>query len=365
VNGVGRGEHHPVVGGDTGRRSVQRLEVVGIGGLDHRQRHHPRSHGFQCRGEAAGLGASPGDHDGRGVEWAGGHPREVQGGHRADHHDCRRVELDRTEAAEGGAHLALRGRGPALDHSDQGVGRPAGFQEPACDLRPVGHAHEHHQRAVEPGQRLPVHPGGPAGAHLAGHDGDRRRQASVRHRDPGVGRHRRGRGHPGDDLPGHPGPGEGFGLFSAAPEEEGVTTLQAHHHTTRLSVLSQEGVDLPLTVGAGGPRRDEQRPGWSEPEQRRIDEAVVDDHVGPGQDVSAATGEQTGIARARPHQVDGHRAGPAAGHSDAQPSKERPPRSLSSSTAASRPSTSGSAPRRSVRSSTLPSPLATRAWRTT
>ena len=123
-----------------------------------------------------------------------GHAREVQRGDRADHDRGRRRHVEERPARRG-VPAAPAGAGvPARSTTATGVsgGRPPGH-EPGGDGGPLGHTHEHHDRAAHPGQGLPVGRLLVAEAAMTGDDGDRGGQAAVGHGHTGEGGRRRPR----------------------------------------------------------------------------------------------------------------------------------------------------------------------------
>ncbi len=100
---------------------------------------------------------------------------------------------------------------------------------------------------------------------------------------------------------------------------------------------------------------DQEGRGGDQVEDGRADQAVVEDHVGPGQERGAPPGEEPGVAGAGADQVDGHGA---TSPPSPKPSMAAPP-PLSRARATSAPTVSGSSPWRASRITVCPSPLAT------
>ena len=100
-----------------------------------------------------------------------------------------------------------------------------------CAISPMrARAHEDHEGAADPGQRLPVDVGAVLGRVLVpGHHGEVGRHAAVGHRDARVGGRADGAGDAGHHLEGDAGGGERLGLLAAAPEHERVAALEPHH----------------------------------------------------------------------------------------------------------------------------------------
>src|SRR5439155_6316856 len=94
-----------------------------------------------------------------------------------------------------------------------------------------------------------------------------------------------------------------------AREHERVAALEPHHLQTGLALLDEQRVDVVLR-DAWPPRRlahaDALRAWRGEVEQARHGEAVVDDDVGPGEDLRATDRQQPGITWPRADQVHRH-----------------------------------------------------------
>jgi hypothetical protein len=137
---------------------------------------------------------------------------------------------------------------------------------------------------------------------------DARRDVAVGYGDAGVGRGRHAARDAGDHLEGDAGLYKLKRLLAAAPEDVGVTTLEAHRRLSRTSELDEDAVDLVLLhrlVVAGllayvdhlGAR-------FRVRQQRLRREAVVDDGVGPLHAPDAFDGKEARVAGARAHEVD-------------------------------------------------------------
>ena len=187
----------------------------------------------------------------------------------------------------------------------------AGGQEPLGDGRPRAHAHEHDERAVEAAQHVPVHSGHRRVPGVSGDDGHRRRHRSVRDGDPGGGRRRERRADPGHHLHLDPGPTQGLGLLAPAAEHERVASLQAYDPDPTAPVGDQQLVDAGLPVGLARTLAHVDALGrrGGQIEEFRGDEPVVDHHLGGGQEFGPPSGEQAGIAGAGAHEGDAHAEG--------------------------------------------------------
>ncbi len=218
----------------------------------------------------------------------------------------------RAELAERRAHHALGGAGPPLDHGHGGAGVSSARHELVGDGGARGHPHEHDEGAPGPGQRVPVHGAGRAdgGAHPAGHHRDRRGQTALRHRDAGHGRHAESGRHAGHDLPVDARVAQDLDLLAAAAEHEGISALEPDHDPLAAPVPDQQAGDLVLAVCSRRVRLlahvHHHRVRGCQVEDGPADQPIVQDDVGPGQQLRAAPGEQSGIARSGAHQVDGH-----------------------------------------------------------
>ena len=127
------------------------------------------------------------------------------------------------------------------------------------------------------------------------------------HRDAGVGGHRDRGAHARHHLEGDAGLRQRQGFLAATAEHEGIAALEPDHAASPARVLDQPRVDLDLgqAVAAGALAREEpERAGRRLVEQGRVDEAIVDDHVGPAQGIEPAHRHEPGIARARADEVD-------------------------------------------------------------
>ena len=142
---------------------------------------------------------------------------------------------------------------------------------------------------------------------MPGHERDGGRELAVRDRDARVGRRGDPGGDPRDDLERDAGLQADERLLAAAAEHERVAALEPHHAPPGARMLEQQPVRLllryllPSALLADveqlgiGPRAGERRGG---------DQPVVQDHVGAGDQLGGAHGQEPGIARARADEVD-------------------------------------------------------------
>ena len=148
---------------------------------------------------------------------------------------------------------------------------------------------------------------GGLGVVVAGHERDGRGRVAVRDRDARVRRDPDPRGHPRHDLHRDPRGVQVLGLLGPTAEDERVAPLEPDHPAALACVLDQQGVDLLLRHGAVADRlarADPEGGGGGQVEQARARQVVVDHHVGPRQDLGAPAGQQAGIARPGPDQID-------------------------------------------------------------
>ena len=129
------------------------------------------------------------------------------------------------------------------------------------------------------------------------------------HGDAGRGRCRERRADPGHHLVLHTGGPQGFGFFPTPPEHEWIAALEADDLAARATVVDEPGVDLGLAVRPARPLAhiDELGLGRRQVQQLTADEPVVDDHVGPTEQLGPAQGQQPRVPRPGPDQGDAHR----------------------------------------------------------
>ena len=188
------------------------------------------------------------------------------------------------------------------------AGRPCSISA-RRDRGQRAHAHVEDERAREGRQRRPVERALGLGRILVrGHEGDRRGLVAVGDRDARVGGCGDAGGHAGHDLERHARLGERLGLLAAAAEHERVAALQAHHplalraHARRAARLISSCAD----AGVAGLLADVDQLGV----RPRVlaaaarDQAVVDDHVGPRDQLERAHGHEPRVAGPGADQVD-------------------------------------------------------------
>ena len=149
----------------------------------------------------------------------------------------RRGDLRAAARARCAGRAASRARRPPRARRRS---RPAG-DEPLGDPRQRAHAHVEDERPREGGERRPVDRRVGLGRVLVA--GDERHgagHAALGHRDPGARGRRHPGGHPGHDLERDPGRAARLRLLAAAPEDERVAALQAHHVAPGERVLDEQ-----------------------------------------------------------------------------------------------------------------------------
>ena len=145
-----------------------------------------------------------------------------------------------------GAHdgLLVRLSAPS-DQRRWGIGLLSVPEQRIYDGRKALPRHQQHQGAGAPRQGLPVNwRRVTAGSLGPGHHGKGGGDSAVGQRDPGVCRRRDGRGDARHDLEGHARLSKGVGLLAAAPEYEGVASLQTDYLASLLRPLDEKRVDL-------------------------------------------------------------------------------------------------------------------------
>src|SRR5690606_20232862 len=157
-------------------------------------------------------------------------------------------------------------------------------------------------------QRRPVH-GGPlvGGGHVRGDDVHLLGDPPVGGGDAGRGGTGQRAGHPGDHGHRDAGRGAGRRLLPASAEHEGVAALEPDHEPAGPGALDEQPVDLllghrPPVGDLGGV--DDLHVGGEPVEQRGGGEPVHHHHVGLGEQLAAAHGDQAGVAGAAAHQRD-------------------------------------------------------------
>ena len=221
-----------------------------------------------------------------------------------------RMPASRTRSAmsrEGGEHGALAGQRAALDHG-HGLVRVAPAREQALGQQRQGpHPHVEDERAREGGERRPVQARLPLVRILVGRDqGHGRGAFTVRHRYARIGGGGHARGHPRDDLEGDARRREHLGLLAPATEDEGVPALQPHDVLARPGELDEEVVHVLLEARATGALAHvvELDAGPRTVKGAGGDEPVVDDRVGPREQLRPAARHEPRVARPGTHEVD-------------------------------------------------------------
>ena len=130
----------------------------------------------------------------------------------------------------------------------------------------------------------------------------------MRQRDLRCRRRAERGGDAGNDLHRHAHRVAGLNFLPAAAEHERIAALEAHDVAPGERLAHQERVDFFLGQGVPGTAfgdRDELRLRPRESEDRRLDQPVMHDQVGMGDQPSSAQCQQVRIARARADEVNG------------------------------------------------------------
>ena len=200
-------------------------------------------------------------------------------------------------------------------------------------------------------------------ADLPRHDGDRGGHAALGHRDADGGRNTEGGRDPGHHLPGQAGLRQRLDLLPAAAEEEGVASLEADHDGGRPPVLDQQSGRSP----PGGPAPPPGVSGSLPTSMTRADDGTRSRSAGltrrSCRTTSARASSAAPAGSTAPGRPDRRRPGrrsrrrrPSAGRRSPR-WRRRHSRGGARATAA--PTASGSSPRRVMRITVCPSPLAT------
>jgi hypothetical protein len=103
------------------------------------------------------------------------------------------------------------------------------------------------------------------------------------------------------------GSAAGLDLFAPTAEDEWISALEADHGTSLSGVLDQQTVDLRLRIGCVSrsfPDIDQLGSGPRFRKELGSDQAIVHDDIGPAEELEPAYGNEAGIARTAPNQVD-------------------------------------------------------------
>jgi hypothetical protein len=131
----------------------------------------------------------------------------------------------------------------------------------------------------------------------------------MRHGNAGIGRRGNTRGNARHDLEWNIRFGEGLRLLAATPEDKGIATLEPDNALPLACEPNEQPVDLFLSrrVAAAAPLADVVPLGRAIGEQYRVGQCIVDDGVAPGDQLTSAYCDQTGITRPGTHEK--HAAG--------------------------------------------------------
>ena len=201
---------------------------------------------------------------------------------------------------------ALVGKGPALDHSGGLVRAAPGFDQRGRVRAEAAHPHVEDQCPGEPGVGLPV------GDLVPTHECNRAGIIPMGDRDSRVGRSGSSGSHAWNYLERDSGVKQRLGLLAPAPEHEWIAALQPHGLLPGSCGLDELLRDLllsgrPVPVGFD-PRPladvDELGVRARAVQSGRRDQSVVEDDVGPGNQLRGPHRHEPRIAGARADQVD-------------------------------------------------------------
>lgn len=168
----------------------------------------------------------------------------------------------------------------------------------------MGHAHQNHLRAGNAGNLIKVQRAcGFVVALVAGEHGEVGGVVAMRERDARVIRRGRDGRHARHDLEGNFGLHQRLRLLAPATEDVGIATFEPHDAFARARLGDHQCVELFLGNVLSFAARNQFAARAGVPEQCRVDQQIVNDHVGALQQIRAAQREQSRIARARAHQI--------------------------------------------------------------
>ena len=142
---------------------------------------------------------------------------------------------------------------------------------------------------------------------MAGHEGHRRIDVAVCHRNAGIGQSGDAGGNSRHHTERHVMPDQHQAFFPAASEDERVAALQPQDPLARLRQFDEPERDIDLLcrrLSAALARVDPRAFRSGQIQDAPVDQRVVDHHIGPAQGVDCMQGQQPRIARARAHQPD-------------------------------------------------------------
>ena len=299
-----------MVAADFGRGSHQTVEVFRGPKSDSRQLNGLRTSSTKISGHRGRLRVSPGNHDAATKQGPILEPGQIEGCHLADHNGGGRLGLQVGQGGHGGPQRALVGASTPLHRRRGRVGGRTGGDQPLADGAAAGRAHEYHHRAAQGGNGFPVDRSLPFGRiFVTGDHGERCGGIAHGQGDPGIGGHSHCRRDAGDHLEGDPCRGQHSGLLAPPGEDEGVTTLEAHHLLPSSAPLHQQGIDVllrgsgPAGLFAHGDALGIFRGQIEEAGHRQ---PVVDHHISISQHLGTPQGQKRGITRPSAYQIDRH-----------------------------------------------------------
>jgi len=180
--------------------------------------------------------------------------------------------------------------------------RTAGRDEAMRNLTEIRQTHEYDQCSA-PAEPLPIDL-----LRLVARDkGDFRCETPVGERNAGIGRHANRRGNSRNDFKPHARLGQSFGFLSPAAEDVWISTLQTNDLFAGAGITGQHAVNFFLRLGVLGALLADVHDFSVAPrvgKQARSGQVVVEDHIGPLDEVQPPDRYQPRIAGAGADQID-------------------------------------------------------------
>jgi hypothetical protein len=187
------------------------------------------------------------------------------------------------------------------------LGRPSVFEQTRDDHGQGFHAHHEDQRPRRGCQLRPINDSRTLGGILmAGDHGHCGGQGTMRYRNARVGWDGDSGRHARHDFERHSSRRNGFGFFSASPEDEGISALQSHHDLPRLCTLDQQLIDFRLVLVPAAPPSSHINPlrvRGRMVQQHRICEVIVQDDIGLLKAFLALDRQQPWVSGTCTHQI--------------------------------------------------------------
>ena len=170
------------------------------------------------------------------------------------------------------------------------------------------HAHEHDLGPGGLGELRPINAALLLGGILMpGQDGEIGAMIPMRDRDAGIVRPRVEGRHAGHHLESHLCRRQFLCLLAAAAKDVGIAALEPHDRLARLGLGHEQLVELLLWNGMGGGALaaiNHLGGLGREPEQLRVHQGVIDQHLGAPDQLSSPTREQPRITRSGTHEIN-------------------------------------------------------------